>query len=68
MLRSLYHLGELVGARSGDYGRFRPLAAFSSHAAGIRHARRPAVLILGFESWMNSVTPHGHVAPAFSSG
>ena len=68
MQRSLFHLGELVGARSGDYRRFRPLAAFSSHPTGIRHARRPAVLILRFECWMNSMTPHGHVAPAFSSG
>ena len=35
-------------------------------SAGLRHARRHAVLILGFECWTSSTIPCGHTVSAFS--
>jgi hypothetical protein len=52
--------GAANGRHTGDWRNLRA----RQQSAGLRHARRHAVLILGVECWASSTMPHGHSVPA----
>ena len=66
MLYPIIHASDPVGLHTADIWEIVVSRRARRQSAGLRHARRHTVLILGFECWTSGATPCGQNVSAMS--